>query len=194
VQQVDLGEQVASAVAGGNLIWEKGSINRVIALGVAGLRARRDSRRRAVPPELLVRLATMTYRLKLAGDVKEYKAAEDAVCSLASALNRRWNWRSSPSGVRRMSRTVLRYWLVDNCPGCTGRKFQEIPGSPALSARVCQDCGGSGKAPRPWASSGLRSPAPRAREGEYHDALFAELQGVEYDVSLVLRRLLRPWS
>jgi hypothetical protein len=185
------GERIVGAVAGGNLTWDGESIDKVIALGVASARVSRRRRRGGMPPPLLMKLASMTYRLKLAGDATQYDEAEQAVRSLASALNKRWNWRSPPGRVKAMSRTVLRYWLVDNCPACTGRKFQTLAGTPTLSTRVCRACGGSGKAPRPWDAAGLRGAVLRVREGEHHDALFAELQGVESEVEDVLRKLLR---
>lgn len=185
----ELAESIANAIANGNLTWERPPINKTLALGVASMRVRR--RGKGFPPNLLVRLATVVYRLKLAGDAKQYEDAEDAVRGLASALSRRWGWRTPPGALRSMSRTVLRYWLADNCRECTGRRFQRVPGSPALSARVCPECGGSGKASRPWEAADLRGAVVRAREGEYHDALFAELQGIESEVNRVIASLLR---
>jgi hypothetical protein len=51
---------------------------------------------------------------------------------------------------------VIAYWLDQTCHQCNGLKFQPIPGTPTLSNRVCQACGGVGATAVPYGQEGRR--------------------------------------
>jgi hypothetical protein len=51
---------------------------------------------------------------------------------------------------------IIRYWLDQNCHACDGRKFRMIPGTPALSNKVCGQCQGSGVGHVPHGQEGRR--------------------------------------
>ena len=40
---------------------------------------------------------------------------------------------------------VVLWWLDKQCRRCTGRMFEPIPGTPALSAIRCRACAGTGE-------------------------------------------------
>ena len=48
------------------------------------------------------------------------------------------------------------WWLDRACRRCTGRRFELIPGTPALSNRLCKACGGIGEAQIPNGQEGRR--------------------------------------
>lgn len=51
---------------------------------------------------------------------------------------------------------TIAYWLDQTCPHCHGLKFLQVPGAPALSARACKPCDGTGVAPVPHGQPGRR--------------------------------------
>lgn len=51
---------------------------------------------------------------------------------------------------------VIAWWLAKTCRTCRGRQFQTIPGTPALSNRVCRACGGSGESRLHYGQDGRR--------------------------------------
>jgi hypothetical protein len=51
---------------------------------------------------------------------------------------------------------TIAYWLDQTCPHCHGLKFTQVPGAPALSAKACKHCGGTGVAPVPHGQAGRR--------------------------------------
>ena len=55
-----------------------------------------------------------------------------------------------------LSPMILLYWLDQQCPQCNGRKFKLVPGSPALSAKLCPVCRGAGVAYIPHGQDGKR--------------------------------------
>ena len=83
------------------------------------------------------------YRLKYLNDTAQIEQAK--------AVFIRWAYRSmqnrkiDPKGASRIGVQALTAWIGDVCGGCQGRKFKRIEGSPALSDRPCDCCGGSGK-------------------------------------------------
>lgn len=52
--------------------------------------------------------------------------------------------------------SVIAHWLDKNCPACTGRKFQLIPGTPSLSCKHCKRCFGSGESRTPHGEAGKK--------------------------------------
>lgn len=53
----------------------------------------------------------------------------------------------NPASASRVGVHALSQWIDDTCHACRGVKHAIIPGTPALSARVCPHCHGSGKNP-----------------------------------------------
>lgn len=51
---------------------------------------------------------------------------------------------------------TIAYWLDQTCPHCHGLKFMQAAGAPALSARACKHCDGTGVAPVPHGQAGRR--------------------------------------
>lgn len=51
---------------------------------------------------------------------------------------------------------VIAWWLAKSCRTCHGRQYQTIPGTPALSNKVCRACGGSGEARLHYGQDGRR--------------------------------------
>lgn len=54
------------------------------------------------------------------------------------------------------ARGVVAWWLDRVCQKCSGRGMQLIPGTPALSNRVCPSCRGSREAKLPHGQEGRR--------------------------------------
>lgn len=51
---------------------------------------------------------------------------------------------------------VLSWWLSKNCRACSGRKYELVSGTPALSAKQCKLCRGSGEMDLPAGQGGKR--------------------------------------
>ncbi|MDM0029646.1 hypothetical protein [Variovorax saccharolyticus] len=51
---------------------------------------------------------------------------------------------------------VIRWWLSQRCPACSGRKFQTVEGTNRLSAKLCRSCGGTGLREVPHQQEGRR--------------------------------------
>jgi hypothetical protein len=51
---------------------------------------------------------------------------------------------------------VLSWWIAHVCGSCQGRRFELITGTPALSARPCRACHGTGEQPIPYGEAGKR--------------------------------------
>jgi len=51
---------------------------------------------------------------------------------------------------------VTLWWLDKRCRRCTGRMFEPIPGTPALSAIRCRACNGTGEAHLPHGGEGRK--------------------------------------
>ena len=64
------------------------------------------------------------------------------------------DWRMEDPKAK--AQAVALWWLDRSCRRCTGRKFELIPGAPALSNRVCKACGGTGETRIPHGVEGRR--------------------------------------
>ena len=51
---------------------------------------------------------------------------------------------------------VIAWWLARLCISCKGVRFERINDTPALSARACKCCHGSGNRPLPYGEAGKR--------------------------------------
>jgi hypothetical protein len=141
-------ECVGVALADGDLRQREGpcDLDKIAALGMVGIEER---------------LADTVFRLKYANDSKSFDDALLGVYGLARSLDARNRWRYRRSRLRWMAKRVLRYWLVDVCPLCTGVMYETIGGTPHLSTRTCPQCHGSGKMPMPWVRRLPRQPEGR---------------------------------
>lgn len=52
--------------------------------------------------------------------------------------------------------TVIRWWLSQRCPMCSGTKFQVVEGTNRHSAKICRPCGGTGLREVPHQQEGRR--------------------------------------
>lgn len=141
-------ERVGRALSRGNLRQSEHAcdLDKVAALGVVGIQER---------------LADAVFRLKYANDAHAYEDALEGVRSLARNLDMRDRWRLRPKRLRWMATRVLRYWLADVCPLCSGVGYEIIAGSPHLSDRACPACHGERKRPMPWMRKLPREPEAR---------------------------------
>jgi len=63
-------------------------------------------------------------------------------------------WGMEQPGAKALA--VVLWWLDKQCRRCTGRLFETIPGTPALSAIRCRACNGLGESHLPNGSDGRR--------------------------------------
>jgi hypothetical protein len=52
---------------------------------------------------------------------------------------------------------ALFHWLSCTCPVCDGHGLRKVPDQPALSAKQCHACHGSGKTPRPEGAARIQN-------------------------------------
>jgi hypothetical protein len=52
---------------------------------------------------------------------------------------------------------ALFHWLAPTCPVCDGHGLRKVPDQPALSAKRCHHCSGSGKSPRPEGAARIQN-------------------------------------
>lgn len=156
-------ERVGRALAGGNLTYQSGSINAVIALGLVGI----DEP-----------VADAVMRLKYGNDPHSYADAIKAVSAMASKAGERNGWRLRDAD--HLATEVVSYWLADVCPSCTGKRSDpekmgptsmQIVGTPSLHRFACEACRGSGKRAYPWQREG--------RSAQYYTAILAALEIAE---------------
>ena len=55
---------------------------------------------------------------------------------------------------RKVATITVGHWLNQVCPQCHGLKFELIPNSPALSAKQCKPCHGTGVSDAPYGQTG----------------------------------------
>jgi hypothetical protein len=146
-------ERVGRALSHGDLRQRPGpcDLDKVCALGLVGIGER---------------LADAIFRLKYGNDARSYEDAYLGVYTLALSMNMKLHWNLRGKRMRWMVRRVLGYWLVDNCPLCTGVGYEAIPGSPHLSDRACTLCLGTRKRPMPWVRRLPKEPEGRGVKRE----------------------------
>jgi len=133
-------ERLAAAFSASDLTLREGacSLDAVIALGVVGASSGKG--------------ASALLRLAFDNDVTAIKAARRATIDKAKHLNAtsRQGWKIARfKELIAISEAALSLYLHPTCPACRGRKFEPIPGTPALSDRACKTCHGSGRHPLP---------------------------------------------
>lgn len=91
---------------------------------------------------------TETDAILMAGRLKTLPAVIQHLTDQAAL----WAMEDGPAKAK----TLVLWWLDRQCKKCTGRKFELIPGTPALSNRWCQGCRGTGEAHLPHGPDGRR--------------------------------------
>jgi hypothetical protein len=178
METVTVAEKVAVAMSRSNLTYWQGGIDKIIALGFAGLDLKRSKRGGMFPGSVILGAMDAVFGLKYANDASYYKPSLLVVERVAKRCNARWNWRLKR--LRPMSKKVLDYWLNDICSGCEGRQFEVVEGTPMLMDRACRQCGGTGRKRYPWG------------EDEKHKRLLSTVEHLEALVIGAVARRIRP--
>ncbi len=113
-------------------------------LGSALIRLHTEYDRTALPPG---KVAETDYRLLL-GRLKSLPDVREQVTLQVA----QWGIEKPET----VAITVIAWWLHKICRVCRGRKFELIAGTPALSAKHCKCCRGTGEAPLPYGYEGKR--------------------------------------
>lgn len=87
--------------------------------------------------------------LRNALDPKAWGEAMDRAVHLTVRIACRSDWKLEPRQLRELARMTLKHWVLPVCPKCSGRKFDEIPGTHRLGNRPCPACHGTGERPLP---------------------------------------------
>lgn len=88
--------------------------------------------------------AACLQRLRYNNEPEEYRKAVDVVSRAIWHMDRRWRWRTKRHEREQLAEAVLRYWLAPNCRKCTGLQFRRAKDAPALDAKACPACRGTG--------------------------------------------------
>lgn len=78
----------------------------------------------------------------LSGRTGAKKAVVEILASKLAGQMAKARWKGDP---RRIASEVVAWYLHGVCKPCSGRGYETIPGTPALSERLCQCCGGTGR-------------------------------------------------
>jgi hypothetical protein len=81
-------------------------------------------------------LGISLWRLKFSDDVRELR---NVMIGLSELFVRRFSVDPTESLP-----DALGHWLTSVCPGCAGRRYLVVPGTPMLSDVECPSCGGTG--------------------------------------------------
>lgn len=153
----DIEETYAMAVGSANLRMNTGEDDPIGAagvltaagwspstLGAAMMRLHTEFSRTSIPPSG----GTVTDRFLLQMALKSLTGVHQQLSQKAS------EWKiANPEDV---ALSVIAWWLVRTCQACKGRKFQSVPGSPALSAKPCRACNATGETPLKHSQEGRR--------------------------------------
>jgi hypothetical protein len=129
-------ERLSVAVGSSDLTMDtihRGDLDFIVALGIA------SARNGAVAGSLM--------RLHLASTPAALKTAYASVLNLVKKFNAKRNWRLAGRSMQVVALQALAHHIVPVCQHCHGRKFELIEGAPALSAKVCKHCAGTGRRP-----------------------------------------------
>jgi hypothetical protein len=158
------------SVAVGSSDLSLNSVNRtdldyIISLGIA------SARNGAVAGSLM--------RLHLAGTPAALKTAYASVLNLVKKFNAKRNWRLAGRSMQVVALQALAHHIVPVCQHCHGRKFELIEGAPALSAKVCKHCAGTGRRPI------------QKKHREHIEAVIAALEQIDAVTERAVARLVR---
>lgn len=142
-----------------------GKLDCVIAVGMAAVRL--DSG------------ASALIHLALGRDLVSSREALATAIRITRNMGVKHSWRLRLPEVESVAATALRFYACPICPGCLGRKFLVIPGTPSLSTRMCPKCRGTGLRPYP------------ARHGDKIARVVDRLSTIEADFGREVIRVLR---
>lgn len=129
-------ERLSVAIGSSDLTADpvhRGDLDYIVALGFA------SARHSAVAGPLM--------RLHLASSPGALKVAFQSVLGLVKRMNAKKNWRLNTRSIQVVALQALSHHVNPVCPHCHGRKFELMEGAPALSAKACKACHGTGKRP-----------------------------------------------
>jgi hypothetical protein len=86
-------------------------------------------------------LGTLLWRLRYTGDTRELRRTAELLMDRVQGRYGHLKVEQAGQAVGR----VLRHWLNDVCPVCTGRGYDLIPDTPTLSDTLCAACNGAGR-------------------------------------------------
>lgn len=103
-------------------------------VGTAGIAGRRE------------RIGHLLWRVLWGGDIGSIPALRGELNEQVAALAKRRRWQAHEQDeAPDLADRVLRWYLVQVCYRCKGRRFQQVPGTPHLSASACPVCRGAGR-------------------------------------------------
>lgn len=129
-------ERLSTAIGSSDLTADpihRGDLDYIIGLGIA------SARHSAVASPMM--------RLHLASTPAALRNAFQSVVGLTKRMNAKKNWRLNTRSIQVVALQALSHHVNPVCPHCHGRKFELMEGAPALSARHCKHCHGTGKRP-----------------------------------------------
>ena len=83
----------------------------------------------------------------------ELRLLAQSLKSRSAALEQLSLWASLKGIPATVVGQALHHWLDHICPACDGHGLRRVPDQPALSARRCHDCHGTGEVTRPDGST-----------------------------------------
>jgi hypothetical protein len=159
-------ERLATAVVTSDLTYDperRVPLDHVIAMGLASIKSPTTSN---------------VLRLYL-GQPEAWAAAKLSVLAIVRRLDAKRGWRLSDRDLDRVATSSLHQHINPTCSHCKGRGFEVIPDTPALSAKACRHCHGTGR----------RTPGRRLRVEI--EATIASLEHINSITEAAVRRLLR---
>ena len=99
----------------------------------------------ALAAQRLGRAGQAVAQSALNGRPEGMRSAMRATRDLTVRLNAKRRWRLSAQNCERVAALALQHYVDPVCPHCHGRLYEQVPGTPHLSARPCGHCGGSGE-------------------------------------------------
>lgn len=87
-------------------------------------------------------LGLSLWRLKYSAATREFPTVVDGL--LTKVLSR----FHRIDGLK-VTYKVIKHWLDDMCHACHGRGYEVVPGTPMLSEKQCEHCGGQGRVKLP---------------------------------------------
>lgn len=134
-----VGDRYARATSSSDLTLHAGRCD-ADKLLAAGYAARRDTRGL---------MALHVYRMRVTGDRAGLPPAIDTAIGWIVGRGVRAGGRNKVSRLdaREVAERTLHWWLQDVCSACEGVKYERVPGTPKLSAKLCIVCQGVGRHP-----------------------------------------------
>jgi hypothetical protein len=123
--------------------------------------------------------ASPVMRVHYANSPADLNFAFRAVISMVRRFNAKRNWRLNGKSMQVVALHALSHHVDPICPHCHGRKFELIEGAPALSARACRHCHGTGRRP------------VQKKHREHIEAVISALEQIDAVTERAVARLVR---